>query len=418
MKRILVSLVLMMVLMALPAFGATQYETLRLNKENIENNLNGKIAAFKMMDSGRTSKRLEINDTALDYMIEKGINLTVETNVMTVNINPEAFKTKEWLEAVKSREPLGVRLFINKGSATKVYENFDEWYYNQIGLSRFGTSAWELTGEILVAGVKKFDVNSFAVPINVSVKYPVSAETYGVGTSNIEMYVLNESKEKWDYLGGKVDQENRIMTFDTNVPGLYTIFSNSGLNQKSQGFSDIKGHWAESDIQYMVKKNVVEMTGDKKFFPNREITRAEFAFFLARTLGLNNNDTGAKTFQDIGTAEPYYKEIMAAANSGIVAGVTENKFVPNAQITRQEIAAMMVRALKYGGIEVDLDQGVLKQFKDQGEISPWATGSCAGVANLGMMSGRSNSKFEPKSFTSRAEALVLLHRLSDKLEKL
>jgi hypothetical protein len=327
-------------------------------------------------------------------------------------MTPEAFKTQEWLEAAKSGEPLGIRLLIAKGNATKVSDNFDEWYYNQIGLARYGISAWELTGEILVAGSKRYDIDRFAAPLNISAKYPGSLDTYAVDTANLEMYVFNEQKEKWDELGGTVDEENRLITFNTSVPGLFTILSNK---ESSQGFTDIKGHWAESDIQSMVQKKVISVGAEKLFFPNREITRAEFAVFLVKTLGLENT-IGAKTFHDVGVNQPYYKEVTAAANSGIVAGVSEDKFLPDAQITRQEIAVMMARALKSRGKEGMVNRDLLGQFKDQTQIASWAMDSCAQVVGAGLMSGRSNSMFEPKSYTSRAEALVLLHRLINKLD--
>ncbi|HHT62179.1 MAG TPA: S-layer homology domain-containing protein [Clostridia bacterium] len=417
MKKFLTLLFLIIsVSITLPALAAVQYETLNLNRESIENNLKANTASFRMMDSNKTAKRLVIYEDALKFMSEKDVKLIVETNTMTLSLSPEAFKTQEWFEAAKSGEPLAIRLFIEKGSGLKVSEYFDDWYYNQMGFSRFGTSAWELRGEVLAAGIKKYEIDNFAVPINLNAKYSPEAESYG-NISNLGMYVLNEKTGKWDYLGGSVDRENRVFSCQTNVPGLYIILSGKNSSgQKGEGFTDIKGHWAESDILYMMQKNVVQVTGDKKFYPNREITRAEFAVFLVRTLGLEYNN-GPNKFQDVGPNQPYYQEVLAAANSGIVAGVTEDKFHPDVKITRQEIAAMLARALKHGGLAVNANKDVLDQFNDEGKIASWAVNSCAQVVSSGLMSGRSNSMFEPKSFTSRAEALVLLHRLENKLNK-
>lgn len=414
MKRLLVPvLVLMLIFMTLPVLGAEEYESLRLNREDIENNLNGNIVTFRMMNTDRTVKQVEIDDAALEYMSGKGIKLTVETNIMTFTVTPEAFKTQEWLAAVKSGEPLAIRLLMKKGSGTKVSEYFDEWYYNQIGLSRFGSSAWDVAGEILVGGVKKYDISSFAAPINIDVEYSVNASSNVAGENNLGMYVLNEPKEQWDYQGGSVDQENRVMSFNTKVPGLFIILA----NQKSPEFSDIKGHWAESDIQYMVKRNVVQISGDNKFYPNKEITRAEFAVFLVRTLGLGENIQGSKSFKDVTPDKAYYREVMTAANSGIIAGISSDLFDPQTRITRQEMAVMLDRALKYAKISVIANQDLVNKFADVKQIAPWAKDSVAAAVTTGVMGGRENNSFAPKSYASRAEAVVILHRLLNITDK-
>jgi len=237
MKKFLTLLFLIIsVSITLPALAAVQYETLNLNRESIENNLKANTASFRMMDSNKTAKRLVIYEDALKFMSEKDVKLIVETNTMTLSLSPEAFKTQEWFEAAKSGEPLAIRLFIEKGSGLKVSEYFDDWYYNQMGFSRFGTSAWELRGEVLAAGIKKYEIDNFAVPINLNAKYSPEAESYG-NISNLGMYVLNEKTGKWDYLGGSVDRENRVFSCQTNVPGLYIILSGKNSSgQKGEGF--------------------------------------------------------------------------------------------------------------------------------------------------------------------------------------
>jgi hypothetical protein len=411
MKKFLTLLFLIIsVSITLPALAAVQYETLNLNRESIENNLKANTASFRMMDSNKTAKRLVIYEDALKFMSEKDVKLIVETNTMTLSLSPEAFKTQEWFEAAKSGEPLAIRLFIEKGSGLKVSEYFDDWYYNQMGFSRFGTSAWELRGEVLAAGIKKYEIDNFAVPINLNAKYSPEAESYG-NISNLGMYVLNEKTGKWDYLGGSVDRENRVFSCQTNVPGLYIILSGKNSSgQKGEGFTDIKGHWAESDILYMMQKNVVEVTDEKRFYPNREITRAEFAGFLVRTLGIQGNNQNSKSFKDVAPDKPYYKEVLIAADSGIIVGVGEGKFNPDMKITRQEMAVMLDRALKYKKVPVEINNDSLIKYTDSKQIADWAKDGVAAAVTSGLMGGRENDNFVPKSFTSKAEAVVILHR--------
>jgi hypothetical protein len=413
MKRIPALIVFMiLILFALPVLANTQYETLRLDREDIQNAISGNIASFKLMDDDRITKKLEIDEEALNYLMQKGAKLSVQTNIMTFTLSPEAFHNQQWQEAAKSGEPLGIRLWVKKGSAAKVSEYFDEWYYNQIGLIRFGISAWELTGEILVAGVKKYELNSFAAPVSVSVKYSATSDTYAVRANTLEMYVLNEEKEKWEYLGGTVDEENRTMSFNTQLPGLYTIFS----NQKPQGFSDIKGHWAENDIQFLVLQQVVTpKDSNNKFSPNQEITRAEFAGFLVRLLKIGDG-AGANPFNDITAQHPYYREIISAVKAGLVQGVSQNTFAPDKKITREEMAVMMTRALKYKNVTVGINETDLTKFSDAGTVSSWAKEGVSTVSAAGLMNGKGLNSFAPKSFTTKAEAAAILHRLYNKIK--
>ncbi|MCR6545403.1 S-layer homology domain-containing protein [Dehalobacterium formicoaceticum] len=395
----------------LPVSGAEDEETLRLNREYIENNLQNNRAAFKMMHTERNVKKLEITDEALKYIEEKGIQITLETNHMTLDFTPAIFKTKEWQTALKSGEPLSVQLIIKRGSGIKVTENFDQWYYQQLGIDRLGTSSWELSGEILVAGVKQYEIHEFASNLAIRLKYPSEALISVADENKLTMFLFNETQSKWDDLGGSIDRVNKTIRFQTKTSGLFMIV----VNQKPQQFTDIRGHWAESDILAMTEKKVVILSGDRKFYPNREITRAEFASFVVRTLGLIH-ETGTQRFQDVGVDYPYYQDIMTAAYHGIVTGVGSGRFAPNARITRQEIAAMMVRAEKLKGKSLPADQSVLNRYQDQREIALWARESCAQVVQSGIMVGKSDRLFAPKSTVTRAEAIVLLHRLAKNLD--
>lgn len=82
----------MVLSLGMTALGAQNKETLRLNREYIENHLQGNRAVFKMMHSERSVKELEITDEALSYMENKGIYITLETLHMTLDIAPKFLK--------------------------------------------------------------------------------------------------------------------------------------------------------------------------------------------------------------------------------------------------------------------------------------------------------------------------------------
>ncbi|WP_169823473.1 endo-1,4-beta-xylanase [Paenibacillus yonginensis] len=107
-------------------------------------------------------------------------------------------------------------------------------------------------------------------------------------------------------------------------------------------FSDTAGHWASTDISALHRAGIVNGTGDGNFKPDQEITRAEMAAILARIL--NMNAANGTKFSDIDTnwAANYINQLSQA---GIVSGVGDGKFAPNATATREQSVAIIVRML-------------------------------------------------------------------------
>lgn len=87
------------------------------------------------------------------------------------------------------------------------------------------------------------------------------------------------------------------------------------------------------------------MRGDQygNLEPNRSITRAEFVTMLNRTFGYTK--TGAQPFRDVVTRDWYYDDISAAYTAGYFQGTSKSTASPNATLTREEAATMLCRSL-------------------------------------------------------------------------
>ncbi len=150
--------------------------------------------------------------------------------------------------------------------------------------------------------------------------------------------------------------------------------------------ASIYGHWAEDDIIFMQQKFVVLETADT-FYPNRPITRAEFAAYLVRTLKLDTDTSLAGKFSDVPQSHTAYNEIYTAAKAGIINGQTDTTFAPDATITRQELAVMIARALKQAGQTVDTDATTMNGFHDAEKVAAWAKEGMAIAVNGGYIAG-------------------------------
>jgi hypothetical protein len=152
------------------------------------------------------------------------------------------------------------------------------------------------------------------------------------------------------------------------------------------------------------------------------VTRAQFAVILARMAGLAADPEAAARFSDLPAGAWYRGMVGAAAAAGLVSGTGERTFSPQQPITREQVAAMMVRLLSKSGPDLSIDDRetarLLAGFADAGEISTWAKNSVALAVREGLMRGRQANRFEPRGQSTRAEAAVVLYRLLQKLPEL
>jgi hypothetical protein len=191
-------------------------------------------------------------------------------------------------------------------------------------------------------------------------------------------------------------------------------FSEYALIGYNKSFADVSGHWAQGTVELLASKHIISGVDANNFAPNRNITRAEFAALLQKMLGLTAK-TGQAAFKDVQAGTWYYDAVQAAYQAGLVKGRSAGVFDPQANITRQEMAAMIVRTLNYLGVTTSLSQdqasATLGQFADQASIAPWAREAAAVAATKGIISGRSGGNFAPTANATRAESATMLYNL-------
>ena len=165
--------------------------------------------------------------------------------------------------------------------------------------------------------------------------------------------------------------------------------------------SDIEGHWAQSIIRQMIDRGIIKGYPDGSFGPNNNITRAEFTSLLVRAFNLEPGP--GKIFSD--TANHWAKEAIKTANyHGLVGGYSDTLFGPDDPITREQIAVMVVNAIKTEQSDEN------KPFTDSAQISAWAKESVTKATTAGLITGYPDGSFRPKDNATRAEAVVVLDR--------
>ncbi|MCS7461000.1 bacterial Ig-like domain-containing protein [Paenibacillus doosanensis] len=179
--------------------------------------------------------------------------------------------------------------------------------------------------------------------------------------------------------------------------------------QAAKTFADLKGHWAQKDAELLASKGLVNGMTATTFAPDNRITRAEFAALLVRAAGLTPQTSSS--FSDVKASDWYAGAVGAAAKAGLIDGFENGTFQPNATITREQMAVMIDRTLKFTGKQGNTNTGKLAAFKDSSTISSWAQDAAAGAVNAGIINGLTDTEFAPREQASRAEAAVMLKRL-------
>ncbi|WP_075618341.1 S8 family serine peptidase [Paenisporosarcina indica] len=180
-------------------------------------------------------------------------------------------------------------------------------------------------------------------------------------------------------------------------------------------FGDVTTHWAKKEIEALATKRIILGVANDSFAPEAKLTRAQFAVLVSRALELDLKAYEGK-FSDVPASKDWaYAGIEAAARAGIINGKLDGSFDPDANITREEIAAIIVRAVNHADASLLKDLDTSKVFKDDANISTFASLSVKQAVALGIVNGRSGNKFDPKASATRAEAAVMLYRALDKL---
>jgi hypothetical protein len=184
-------------------------------------------------------------------------------------------------------------------------------------------------------------------------------------------------------------------------------------------FSDITNHANKTAIEALASRAIVNGYEGGTFAPNATMTRAEFATIVVKGLGLNPKSVTA--FSDVAANAWFAPYIGTAYSMGIVKGVSDTQFDPNATITRQEAALMVARAAKLCGMETSMDSqqilNVLAQFGDYVAVADWAKEGVAFCYSSNILD-LDDLNVEPNRAIRRSEIAQMIYNMLGSAELL
>ena len=180
-------------------------------------------------------------------------------------------------------------------------------------------------------------------------------------------------------------------------------------------FTDVhETDWFYNDVLFVYEEGLFAGTSDTTFSPNAAMTRAMLVTVLYRLEG-QPAVNGRSGFSDVQYNGYYEDAVTWAADNGIVNGTSTTTFSPNANVTREQMAAILYRYAQYKKYNTAASSS-LNSFSDHTSVSGYAVASLQWSVAEKLVNG-SNGKLMPTGNASRAQVAAILHRFAENVAK-
>ena len=202
----------------------------------------------------------------------------------------------------------------------------------------------------------------------------------------------------------KITNQKLLLTSLIVIILILTILSNPVVNvvyaAEDARFSDVPASNDFFDeIEELAEKEIINGYPDGTFRPNHPVTRAQAAKIIVGALGLETDENAQSNFPDVPEGNEFTKYIAVAEDEEIFVGKKDGNFGMNDNITRRQIANVVVRAfeLEKGSIEVKFED---IDFDDD----PEATENIKILASNDIVIGyEKNTEYRPNNNTTRGQ---------------
>ena len=222
------------------------------------------------------------------------------------------------------------------------------------------------------------------------------------------------------------DEDGNAVEVTRNPDGSYSFTQPEGavtievtfrpVGESGLPFTDVaEGDWFYGYVEYVYENGLMDGVSDTTFEPNGEVTRAQLVTILWRLDG-EPVVNYLLSFTDVESGEWYTEAVRWAASEGIVEGVSDTEFAPNAPVTREQFAAILYRYAQYKGMDVVTLEENLNGFSDNSSISSYAVQAMNWSVGQGILTGVTDATLEPQSTATRAQCAAMLMRFVENVK--
>ncbi len=319
---------------------------------------------------------------------------------------------------------------IDKRCADIDYEDLRDWL----------EVYWNFKYDRIVAPLEAFDVSSSYIKLwneDRSKSYTVYSNSgvvvgqYGELKQNYIWYlpVMSNSRSALNSADGTLKHIYLYKTYEDYKDREREITPADEIEVPTENLlvTDGVSQWAKPEIEKAAASNLMVYDLSEKYV--QPISRYEFcrlAYRLIATEFQPNTDSrlGIEfAIKDIMTdkgiidtntnkfSDCYYKEVEDLASMGIIQGMGDGTFAPDANITREQAATILYRMAEFLGNKTIIKPSYDKMYDDENDISQWAISSVASMKAMGIMQGVSESEFAPQEQYTVEQAIATMLRL-------
>ena len=181
-----------------------------------------------------------------------------------------------------------------------------------------------------------------------------------------------------------------------------------GAERAIDRFTDVKGHWAVSDLSSMAERGIMGGYPDNTMRPQQTVTMAESVKLINKALELKGSgDVSVIKYSDVKKDAWYSGEIAIAIENGYLSKVAPGeKLNPNAPATREQLSSMFAQAMELKA----KDLTSLDKFKDSAKISASFKADMAAAVEKGLFGGYEDGTIRPSEKVIRATMAAVSNR--------
>lgn len=212
-----------------------------------------------------------------------------------------------------------------------------------------------------------------------------------------------------------VSEGNATIESTTITPGQDVSVSFAGETEHPDEpasdlpYRDVRANdWFYDAVKFVSDEKLMTGTGANTFAPNLTTTRGMIVSILYRLEG-GPQINGSSPFTDVKDDDWYGDAVRWAERAGVVSGTSATTFAPNAAITREQLAAILMNYANYKH-ENTSARADLSKYSDAGKISSWANDVMAWAVSKGYISGMTATTLAPQGSATRAQVAAILQR--------
>ncbi|NUU74338.1 glycoside hydrolase family 3 C-terminal domain-containing protein [Paenibacillus xylanilyticus] len=213
---------------------------------------------------------------------------------------------------------------------------------------------------------------------------------------------------------GKLTPVPGVLTQDTNGNQAWKVLINQAgtyvaIHSKRTFVDVASSAWYAGDIAKASSKLLINGVSERRVQPQGTTTSAQTLMAAMNAIGI---DPGAAALN-----EKWFDPVLRAAVEYDL--MEEGQFLPNAPMSREGMAIVLIHALNLAGVDTELPEAEieswLEDFKDRDQLTPNSRSAMAAAIGLGIFQGTPEGLLQPQSTLTRSQLATVIVRVHDRL---